>query len=84
MKDDKTTKRRRIGFVVKNGRPVCGSGGFSSHGVGPRTIKIVSLGQAKANAKRIGGEWLEVKKIIGVDDRGFEFSYFAGIDWGTK
>lgn len=84
MKDNKTTKRRRIGFVVKNGRPVCGSGGFSSHGVGPRTIKIVSLGQAKANAKRIGGAWREVKKIIGVDDRGYEFAYFSGVDWGTK
>ena len=49
----KPQKRRRLGFVVKNGVPMCGSGGFNSHGVGPNTIKITSLGAAKANAKRL-------------------------------
>lgn len=80
-----TNKNRcRIGFVVKDGYPMCGSNSYNSKGVGRHTVKILSLPEAKKMAKRLGGEWREVKSIFGVDERGFEYSYSIGIDWGTK
>lgn len=73
--------RVRIGFVIKNGYPVCGG-----RGVGDNTVKIISLPAAKALAKRIGGvahEITEIKHHVAGDPSDTWVSA-AGEDWGTK
>jgi len=73
--------RNRIGFVVKDGYPVCNKG---TRGVSRNTVKILSLPEAKKWANRIGGEVQEITKIVSVNENGDTYESRLGEDWGTK
>ncbi len=73
--------RNKLGIIIKNGHPVCG---HASAGVSSNTPRILALPQAKALAKRIGGEAQEIFRIYSVNDAGDEYVSRLGEDWGTK
>ena len=84
-KKNTNANRNRIGFVLKDGYPICGKGGYSAHGVSGNTVKILALPQARAWAKRVGGVAHEITQIVSKEDgTGIVCDSYVGEDWGTK